>query len=214
MKPVVTHPGSGSPIGGPRSDDGWERGDSMEWLMTTTQVQIRWSGSRRRRAFTIVELVIVVLIIAILAAIVIPRFSSASSVAGSSALLQDLRYIRQQIQVYQAQHFGVAPGYSGGDPDSTPSEADFIAQMTNPTSADGTVGSSSSQTFRFGPYMAEMPINPINASSAVMVIANGSPLPPAPTGPSVYGWLYKPETLEFKPYVAGQDENGRAYYDY
>jgi len=167
-----------------------------------------------QRAFTLVELVIVVLILAILAAIVAPRFSGASEMASGSALMQDLRYIRQQIQVYRAQHFGVSPGYPGGNPDLTPSEADFIAQMTNPTSSDGSVGTSSSQTFRFGPYMAEMPINPVNNSGTILVVPNGSPLPPAPTGPTVYGWLYKPETLELKPYVPGQDENGRPYYDY
>ncbi len=182
--------------------------------MFGTTSQTRSHCCRPRRAFTLVELVIVVLIIAILAAIVMPRFSSASDIAGSSALMQDLRYIRQQIQVYRAQHFGVSPGYAGGDPNVTPTEADFIAQMTNPTSADGSIGSSSSQTFRFGPYMAEMPINPINRSSAIWVVPNGMTLPPAPTGPSTHGWLYKAETLEFKAYVAGQDENGRAYYDY
>lgn len=169
---------------------------------------------RRVRAFTLVELVIVILIIAILAAIVAPRFSGASDMAGGSALLQDLRYIRQQIQVYRAQHHGVSPGYPGGDPSATPTEADFIAQMTNPTASDGTVGSSSSQTFRFGPYMAEIPINPINGSSAIFIVPNGSTLPPAPTGMTPYGWLYKAETMEFKAYLPGQDENGRAYYDY
>ncbi len=169
---------------------------------------------RREGAFTLVELIIVVLIIAILAAIVAPRFSGASEIAGGSALLQDLRYIRQQIQVYRAQHHGVSPGYPGGDPDAAPTEADFVAQMTNPTSSDGSVGSSSSQTFRFGPYMAEIPINPINGLSAVFVVPNGSTLPPPPTGPTSYGWLYKPESMEFKAYLAGQDENGRAYYDY
>ncbi len=169
---------------------------------------------RRDGGFTLVELIIVVLIIAILAAIVAPRFSGAANIAGSSALLQDLRYIRQQIQVYRAQHHGVSPGYPGGDPDATPTEADFVAQMTNPTASDGTVGSSSSQTFRFGPYMAEVPINPINGLSTVLVVANGSPLPPPPTGPTSHGWVYKPETMEFKAYLPGQDENGRAYYDY
>jgi len=176
--------------------------------------QFKSMPHRRHGGFTLVELVIVVLIIAILAAIVAPRFSSASDMAGSSALLQDLRYVRQQIQVYRAQHHGVSPGYSGGNPDATPSEIDFIAQMTSPTSSDGSVGSSSSQTYRFGPYMAEMPINPISGSNAVLVVPNGSTLPPAPTGPTVYGWLYKPETIEFKAYLPGQDENGRAYYDY
>lgn len=171
-------------------------------------------GRRSPQAFTLVELVIVVLIIAILAAIIVPRYSSASDAAGSTALLEDLRYVRQQIQVYRAQHLGVSPGYAGGNPDYTPSEAYFIAQMTNPTASDGTVGSSSSPTFRFGPYLAEMPLNPISGSSAVFVVPNGSPLPPQPTGSMAYGWVYKPETCEFKAYVPGQDENGRAYYDY
>lgn len=184
--------------------------------MKVIAAQSMFIGSQRlaRRAFTLVELMIVVLIVAILAAIVAPRFSGASQVAQASALRQDLSYIRQQLQVYRAQHQGVSPGYPGGDSGSSPTELDFVEQMTNPTSIDGTVGTVSSPTFRFGPYLAEIPLCPINGSSAVLVISNGSSMPGVPTSSSPYGWIYKPETLEFRAYVPDQDENGKYYYDY
>jgi prepilin-type N-terminal cleavage/methylation domain-containing protein len=169
---------------------------------------------RRPDGFTLVELIIVVLILAILAAILAPRLSGAAIQAQSSAVRQDLRYLRQQIHVYRAQHHNVPPGYPNGDTSQTPTVAVFLAQMMNPTSAGGEVGSTPSPYFRFGPYIAEMPINPINGSAQVLVILDGQPMPARPTGPTNEGWVYKPETLDFRAYVAEQDENGVFYYDY
>lgn len=173
------------------------------------------SRSVQSRGFTLVELIIVILIIGILAAIVMPRFTSASQTAAGAALMQDLRYIRTQIQVYASQHHSTPPGYPNGDMSASPSESVFLAQMLNPTSADGQVGTSNSPIFRFGPYLAEMPRNPVNQESLIKVLGNGELMPPTPpTGPTSFGWIYKPSTAEFRPYVPGQDENGTYFYDY
>lgn len=178
------------------------------------RVNPKTTRGRGGRGFSLVELMIVVLIIAILAAIVVPRFSGAAQLATGSAIEQDLRYVRQQIQVYRAQHFGVSPGYVGGDPSGGPSEAAFIEQMTKPTSATGQVGSTPSDVYRFGPYLAEVPVNPVNGSSAILIIADSGSMPEPPSEMTPYGWVYKAATLEFRAYVPGTDENGVRFYDY
>lgn len=163
-----------------------------------------------RRAFSLVELIIVILIISILAAIVVPRYSEAESMVYGTSLRQDLRYIRMQIQTYDAQHQGLAPGVAGG----TASETTFVSQMTMFTNIDGATSSVQSDAYRFGPYLDEVPANPVNGQRAIFLVADGDAFPPPPTAPLPYGWAYKPETLEFRAYVMGEDENGTAYYDY
>ena len=59
--------------------------------------------NRIKKAFTLVEILIVVVILGILAAIVIPRFSDASHQARESALKDNVRFLRSQIQLYKAQ---------------------------------------------------------------------------------------------------------------
>lgn len=169
----------------------------------------------RISGFTLIELVIVISILAILAALIVPRYTNASDLAVSSALRQDLRRVRSQILVYKAQHQDVPPGYNGGNRLIMPTETDFIAQMVNPTNEDGMVGSIKSETYNLGPYMFEMPTNPVNGSSAILVISNTSPMPDTPpTENGLYGWIYKASTVELRAYVADTDIDGNYYYDY
>src|SRR5436190_21637175 len=78
-----------------------------------------------RSAFTLVEILIVVVILAILAAAVIPQFTDSNGDAKLSVMVHNLRALRSQISVYQAQHVGSSP------------TSNMITQLTSQTNADG-----------------------------------------------------------------------------
>ncbi len=60
------------------------------------------SDPRRKRAFSLIELVIVVVIIGIVAAIAIPRMSRGSEGAAESSLVADLSVMRKAIDLYRS----------------------------------------------------------------------------------------------------------------
>jgi general secretion pathway protein G len=152
-----------------------------------------------------------VVILAIIGALVVPQFSNAARTSRENTLREDLRFMRSQIQVYQAQHGGTAPGFPGGSKSSGPTEAAFVAQMTQPTSSFGNVGTVLDATHNLGPYLRRMPDNPVNDLSTVRVIGSGAfPTEPADT----HGWVYQPSTMKFAADCAGVDDDGRRYFDY
>jgi len=163
-------------------------------------------------AFTLIELLIVVVILGILATIVIPQFSSASVNAKENTLKDELRYLRTQIVVYKAQHHDTPPGYPNGDRNTTPTGADFIAQLTRPTDAFGVTSTAASPVFKYGPYLSTMPNNPLNNQQAVLIVADNQPMP-VPTGVT-YGWIYKPFTGEIIANSTGGDASGTLYSTY
>lgn len=58
--------------------------------------------SRKRTAFTLVELVVVVVIIAILAAVAVPKFFDRAGDAKKSAAMQSLATLRNAIELFRA----------------------------------------------------------------------------------------------------------------
>jgi prepilin-type N-terminal cleavage/methylation domain-containing protein len=128
----------------------------------------------RRSAFTLVEVLIVVVIMAILAAAIIPQFTDSTKDAKSSTVQFNLSTLRSQIQLYRTQHNGTNPGAT-------------LVELTQTTNAAGTAGSGAN--FPFGPYLREIPANPITNSKAVKSITND----PAAAGDVTSGgagWLY------------------------
>ena len=166
-----------------------------------------------RAGFTLIEILIVIVILGIVAAIVVPELSSASRQAREGVMKDDLRFLREQATRYMIQHDDDPPGYPGGDTTQVPTEALFVDQMTRYTDGQGNTNGSYSNTYRYGPYLTKIPENPITSMSGVHVVANGAPIPP-PDLSQPYGWIYKPETLQFVPNVPGSDLEGRPYTSY
>lgn len=161
--------------------------------------------------FTLVEVLIVVTILAILGAMVVPQFSNAARISRENVLREDLRFLRSQVQIYQAQHNGVAPGYPNGAASATPTEQAFVDQMTRPTSKGGAVGTVVDADYPLGPYLRSIPVNPINQNQSVLVVGpDGWPDEPS----DQHGWIYQPSTLRVAADSTGVDEQGRAYFDY
>jgi len=169
-------------------------------------------GPLASMGFTLVEILIVVVLLGILAATVLPAFSNAAATARASMLADDLRILRVQCTVFKSQHIGVAPGYPGGNPNTTPTEAAFILHMTKASDADCQTAAPGTEGYDFGPYLSKIPENPVNGKSTVQIIANGGTVPS--TADDSHGWIYQPSTLTLKADGTGSDEHGKAYIDY
>jgi prepilin-type N-terminal cleavage/methylation domain-containing protein len=163
-----------------------------------------------KKAFTLVEILIVVVILGIIAAIVIPRFSNASATARASMLGDDLRVIRMQIEIFKAQHLGVAPGYPGCSLAQAPTAQAFADYMTGVSDSGGNMNPTAGQ--QFGPYLTQVPTNPVNGMNTVLVIADGAQFPTA--SDDQFGWVYQPSTENFKADCTGADEDGKTFFDY
>lgn len=169
-------------------------------------------GKMPRRGFTLIEILIVVTILAIVATIVIPQFSNASMTARENMLKDELRYLRTQIIVYKAQHHDVAPGYPGGNMAQSPTETDFVNQMTSHTDEKGAVSASASDVYKFGPYLSKMPENPMNKLSAVLIVGDADAWPTADG--KTYGWFYRPMTGDIMANSEGADSTGTLFTSY
>ena len=150
-----------------------------------------------KRGFSLVEMLIVVAILGILAAIVLPQFQSHSQEAREVAAKDNLRILRQQIELYAAQHDGVPPGYPNDDLSATPSYMAFGRQMTE-----------------LEHRLSQMPENPFNNLALINVLGDNEDFPPAPVDTDLYGWIYKPATKTIKLNWLGTDSAGVAYFEY
>jgi general secretion pathway protein G len=162
-----------------------------------------------RKAFTLIEILIVVVILGIIAAIVVPQFSNASQVSRENTLKDELRYLRTQIVVYQAQHGDQPAGYQNGAIGANPA-ALFVQQMTQYTDMSGNTSATESSTYLYGPYLSKMPSNPLTGDSTIKVVTgNGSMAPDGTTA-----WIYNPNTASIFVNSTGTDTNGAAYATY
>jgi prepilin-type N-terminal cleavage/methylation domain-containing protein len=158
--------------------------------------------SSARPAFTLVEILIVVIILGILAGIVIPNITSVTTISRETNLKENLSKIRAHIQVYRNQH----ADFPSGD--------DFGAQMTKRTNFTGGTSDTRTDVYRFGPYLEQMPPNPITSTVAVRKSTN--PAEAFPPGDADGGWWYNEVTGAFfadlKDSHADQDGNPYNHY--
>ena len=164
------------------------------------------------KAFTLVEILIVVAILGILAAIALPQFQSHAQEAKEAAVKDNLRILRQQIELYAAQHNGVPPGHPNGDISATPNWIIFFNQMLKTTNTSGQFANVGTPGYPLGPYLSEVPLNPFRGSQTIKMVLNDEDFPAEP--PDIFAWVYKPATKEFRLDWPGTDKNGLRYYDY
>lgn len=138
---------------------------------------------RSKHAFTLVEILIVVMILAILAAIVIPNITEVTTISRETNLRENLSKIRAHVQVYRNQH------------SRFPTAADFARQLTQYTNFEGEVSPVRTEEHRFGPYLEQMPPNPITNSDAIR--AADDPDQTRPPGDMDGGWWYNEVTGQF-----------------
>jgi general secretion pathway protein G len=131
---------------------------------------MRAKSQPRPTAFTLVEILIVVVILGILAAIIVPQFGHASQDSRISSVQSTLQSLRRQVELFKAEHDGTPPQTTSGLWSVLMSRSD-----TSETTVDLPVGTA------HGPYLATLPVNPINGMSAVSTNA----------GPdTTSGWYY------------------------
>jgi general secretion pathway protein G len=141
------------------------------------------TSAKVRSGFTLIEILIVVIILGILAAIIIPQFANASGDARLTNVKQTLANVRNQIEVFKAQHGDTAPALVGMWTLMTTQSDTTEAGVANPS---GT---------RWGPYLQAVPINPFNNQSAVTSTAVDANA----------GWYYQPAGLGFTFFARNLD---------
>jgi general secretion pathway protein G len=178
---------------------------------TLHAINVRGGRAGRLGAFTLVEILIVVVILSILATIIIPRFSHATETAKQNTLKDALRFLRTQIIVYKAQHLDVSPGYPPGITGSPATQTNFISQMVQYSDANGNPNSTYTPRYEYGPYLSQMPNNPVNNLNTILMVADNAPIP-APDGST--GFIYQAQTETIEPNLVGTDTDGIAYSSY
>jgi len=145
------------------------------------------SGNRRRKAFTLIEVLLVVVIMAVLAGVVVSKLMIPTEDAQLSTLLHNMHVLRSQTELYRTNHNGNYPTIQGN----------ALPQLTSATNSDGAIGPSG-PNYPHGPYIIVMPFNPFDDSDKVTAVATAGVKPTAVSG-ALGGWQYDETTGDFWP---------------
>ncbi len=155
--------------------------------------------ARCPRGFSVAEVLIVVAVLAIMAATVFPQFTAANDDALESALREDLKLLRSQIELYKYQHQGHYPGKGSIYP------KDFLDAMLLSSDLDGKTGPITSKPF--GPYfIGQLPPNPYTGGTKVRIVDDVAS--EVPDDDPVVGWIYNPATGKIKANTTGTAADG------
>ena len=158
-----------------------------------------------KRGFTLIELVITAAIVGIMAAAALPVYESYVLSAKEAAAKDNLRILRNVIEIYAIQHNSIPPGYVEDEPSNEVSKESFVDQLVHSEVSEGDIR-------RTG--LVVLPENPFNGSDNVLLIADGQEFPEGPVEPDFFGWVYKPETKNIRLNWLGEDKDGVRYFDY
>jgi type II secretory pathway pseudopilin PulG len=114
-------------------------------------------------------MLIVIVILGVLAMVIIPQISTSTDDAKLNTLRTNLSTMRNAVELYYAQHNSIYPGAAlGGAADAATA---FVQQLTQYTSADGSISAVKDGTHKFGPYIkgGSLAMNPFNELSDVLV---------------------------------------------
>ena len=155
-------------------------------------------SARKPRGVSLLETVLVVAIMAILAAIAIPRISRSSEGAAETALKEDLRVVRNAIEMFRVEHDGILPGSVGDGTNAAGTAACFRWHLWHYSNTDGIISQTKQPGYLFGPYLRVFPKGPLGPAKgriAVIMVDEGVPLSgqPNPINP----WKYDYTTGEF-----------------
>jgi type II secretory pathway pseudopilin PulG len=162
-----------------------------------------------KKAFTIVELLIIVSILGILAALALPIFENYTTKAREQTAKDNLRTLRDAIQLYAAQHNDIPPGL---DESGNLDQLGFIYQLSMTSNLKGETSQTKLPGYDFGPYLSTYPKNIFNNDWVINVLAENEDFPSK--APNLYGYIYKPSTRQIRLDYPGTDSEGVRYYDY
>jgi type II secretory pathway pseudopilin PulG len=135
---------------------------------------------QREREFSLMDSLLLVILMSITATGGITLVEAAAENAKETALSENLRMFRTQIEAYKLQHGGEPPTlYQGSFP-----------QLTEATDAQGVPGPADAK-HHYGPYFrAGIPANPVTNLSIVTLTNTFPPRKASGNG----GWLYHQKT--------------------
>ncbi len=150
-----------------------------------------------KKAFSLIEILIVVAVLGILAAIVLPTFQDQALQGKEAAAKDNLRILRNAIELYASRHDDVAPGYSNNDPSTSVTSRVFKGQLV-------------------GSYFSVCPKNSFNNSESFWIVQDSDDFPTEAlnTGELTFGWVYKAATKTVQLNWPGTDSAGVRYFDY
>lgn len=119
---------------------------------------------KRCRAFTLVELLIVIVVLAVLAAIVIPKFGDSGMRSREASLRSNLKIARNAVDLFKT------------DTGAFPASIADLAGASAPSNGKDSGGTSKAITATDykGPYLAEVPKDPVSGADLNYSVTSGS----------------------------------------